>query len=279
MVGDGLVFDPTKHFIVCVNMLGSCYGSTGPNELDPASGKPYLLDFPLVTIRDMVKLNDMVRKHLGIAKIHLLIGGSMGGQQALEWSIMAPEVINNLVVIAANASHSPYGIAINEAQRMAIEADPTFFGIGQTGGLEGMKAARAMALTTYRNYDAFLQTQSEEVLDKINDFKASSYQRYQGQKLAKRFSPYSYWFLTKAMDSHNVGRGRNSREAALRVIRAKTLVVGIQTDQLFPIREQHFLAEHISSALFKEIASDFGHDGFLLEYQQLSELINELILR
>jgi len=271
LFGETDLFNPKESFIVCANMLGSCYGSTAP--LQTTKSKQYH-KFPLVTIRDMVKAHDLLRKHLGIEKIDTIIGGSMGGQQALEWNVQQPNLFDKLILLATNAQHSPWGIAFNESQRMAIENDSTWQLSTVSAGLKGMKAARSMALLSYRSYFAYGQTQQEIDNNKVDDFKASSYQRYQGEKLMKRFNAFSYYRLSQAMDSHNLGRNRKSVEAALKQIEAKTLVIGISTDFLFPPSEQRFITKNISNARFVEIDSFYGHDGFLVETEKLTEIIS-----
>lgn len=274
LVGEGKVFDPEKHFIICVNMLGSCYGSTNPDSLNPATGAPYLDTFPMITIRDMVRAMDLLRQSLGITKITLGAGGSMGGQQLLEWAILQPELFEHIFVIGTNAVHSPWGIAFNEAQRMALEADPTLWSPDTNAGKKGLEAARATAMISYRNYTAFEETQQDDP-DKMDDFRASSYQRYQGQKLSKRFTAKSYYYLSKAMDSHNVGRHRESVDTALSTIQSKTLVIGINTDFLFPPKEQKRIAENIPHCQYAEISTPYGHDGFLIEWDLLTQLIRD----
>jgi homoserine O-acetyltransferase len=273
LVGANSLFDPSKYYIVCANILGSCYGSSGPLEVNPKTGKPYFLSFPQVSIRDMVGAHELLRAHLGIDKIHTCIGGSLGGQQALEWAIINPSLISNLILLATNAHHSPWGIAFNESQRMAIKADPTWDQESPDAGAAGLKAARAVALLSYRNYSTYLSSQSEEDVNKTDNFKASSYQNYQGEKLVKRFNCHSYLYLSKAMDSHNVGRGRGTVEKALQGVKSKTLLIGIKSDILFPVSEQIFLANQIPNAEYNEIDSLYGHDGFLIETQKISELI------
>ncbi len=272
---DGSPYDPREHFIICANVLGGCYGSTGPLSINPKTGKNYFHDFPLLTIRDIVRSLDLLRIHLGLEQIQTLIGGSLGGQQALEWAILQPEVFQNLVVVATNAQHSPWGIAFNEAQRMAIAADSTWKENDSRAGIDGLKAARAIGMISYRAYKGFAETQSEKNPATIDDFRASSYQRYQGQKLANRFNAFTYWVLSKIMDSHHVGRGRKSMEAALQSIKAETLVIGIESDILFPIHEQKFLASLIPNAQFEKIDSLFGHDGFLVETDQFKKLVQK----
>ena len=270
LVGSGCYFDPAEDYILCANILGSCYGSTGPLSLDPRSGQPYYGRFPVLTVRDMVGALELLRQALDLPKIDLLIGGSLGGQQAMEWAIRCPERFERLVLLATNARHSPWGIAFNESQRLAIEADATWGEDSPQAGQAGMKAARSLALLSYRNYGTYAQAQSEPDHAWRQPFKAASYQAYQGEKLVKRFNAYSYYRLSQAMDSHNVGRGRESLEAALGQIQAKTLVISIAEDLLFPASEQAFLARYIPAAIHVELPSKYGHDGFLLEVQGIS---------
>ena len=274
---EGTPFDPRDYFIICANALGGCYGSTGPLSINPQTGKPFYHAFPAITNRDIVKSFDLLRQHLGISKIHTLLGGSLGGQQVLEWAIQDPLVFDRIIPIATNAFHSPWGIAFNEAQRMAIEADTSWKEDDARAGIEGLKAARAMGMISFRTYDTFLQTQSEKTLDKTDDYRAASYQRYQGQKLANRFNAFTYWVLTKAMDSHHVGRGRTSAEAALKKIKAKTLVIGIDSDLLFPVREQEYLAKYIPGATWDTLSSLHGHDGFLVEFDQFKSTVRKFL--
>lgn len=270
LVGKGKFFNPEKHFIVCANVLGSCYGSTGPLSINEDTGNPYHHDFPTLTIRDIVKSLDLLRLHLGIDNINTLIGGSLGGQQALEWAIQKSELIKNLFLIATNAQHSSWGKAFNESQRLAIKADRTWYSYSDDAGLKGLKAARTIALLSYRNYETYNSTQldNDELTD---DFNAASYQNYQGEKLINRFNAFSYWHLSKAMDSHNVARGRESIVNALSLVKAKTLVIAVSSDLLFPVTESKVLAEGISNSQLSIINSLYGHDGFLIETEQLKK--------
>lgn len=218
----------------------------------------------------------MLADHLGISTIHLLIGGSLGGQQALEFTLLNQVKVDNLVLLATNAIHSPWGIAFNESQRLAIEADATFNDKTENGGRNGLIAARTIAMLSYRTYIIYEQKQKDE--DSVyNDFKASSYQKYQGEKLANRFNAHSYWTLSKAMDSQNLARNRESLEKSLAQISSNTLVIGISSDILFPPSEQKFIANHIPNAKFIEIDSIFGHDGFLVELQELNTILEHLV--
>ena len=273
LFGEGYFFDPADWFIVCANVLGSCYGSTCPLDPDPATGVGRFQEFPLLTIRDIAAAHEALRQELGLTYIHTLIGGSMGGQQALEWAVSQPELFGHLVVIATSARHSAWGIAFNEAQRLAIEADATYHESRPGGGDAGLAAARAVALLSYRGYDAYLATQTEPDDNRLRDFRASSYQRYQGDKLVARFDAYSYVVLTRAMDSHNIGRGRGGVAAALASIRARTLVLGITSDVLFPLVEQREIANGIPGAVYGELDSSFGHDGFLLDTAKITQAL------
>jgi homoserine O-acetyltransferase len=275
LFGPGTYFDPADWFIVCANILGSCYGSTGPLTAGSEATEPLYQQFPLVTIRDMVAGHEALRLELGLEKVHTLLGGSLGGQQALEWAILRPEVFVNLIVLATNAQHSPWGIAFNEAQRLAIFADSTYHDGTPTGGQQGLKAARATALLSYRSYEAYGRTQTETDLDRLDDFRASSYQQHQGDKLVARFNAYSYVALSRSMDTHHVGRGRGSAALALAQIKARTLVLGISSDVLFPPSEQQFLAQHIPGATYAEMDSQFGHDGFLIETAQITQFLEQ----
>ena len=276
LFGPGHYFDPSNWFIVCANVLGSCYGSTSPIDVDPATGQPRYQHFPLLTIRDLVSAHEALRQHLQLLEIHTLIGGSLGGQQALEWAVQCPELFNNLVVIATNARHSAWGIAFNEAQRMAIEADPTYAAGQPGGGDDGLRAARAMALLSYRSYSAYAETQTDLEQDKLlREHRASTYQRHQGNKLVSRFNAYSYVVLSRAMDTHNLGRGRGGVPAALGRIGARTLVLGITSDVLFPVSEQRELSTHINGAVYAELDSLYGHDGFLLETATITDFLQQ----
>ena len=256
LVGENDFINPKEHFIVCANMLGSCYGSTEPTDFE----------FPLITIRDMVDAHKLLKIHLGILRIKLGIGGSMGGQQLLEWAVQKPELFETIVPIATNAKHSAWGIAFNEAQRMAIRT--------AKNASEGLETARAIGMLSYRNYETFDATQSDED-DRTDKYSASSYQRYQGIKLRQRFSPFSYYYLSKAMDSHNVGIRRDGPANALKKVKSKAIVIGVETDILFPLHEQKFIFDKIPDSTFYPIQSLYGHDGFLIETDQIAAILKK----
>ncbi len=272
LVGDGKILDPKKYFIICANMLGSCYGATNANSINPLTGKRYGKDFPLISMRDVVNSHKILQKHLNVNKIYIGIGGSMGGQQVLEWSIMDENVFENIIVMAAGAKMYPWAIALNETQRMALEADATLYEDDENAGRKGLEAARAVGLISYRNYETYNKVQ-RDYNDSLEDFRVKTYQRYQGLKLSNRFTALSYWSVTKTMDSHNVGRSRGGIENALKQVKANTLIIGIQTDMLFPMDEQIELATYIPKAQLEIIDSPYGHDGFLIEYPTITTLM------
>lgn len=271
LVGEGLAFDTNNYFVICANILGSCYGTTGPSSVNAATGKPFLHSFPFITIRDMVKAHVLLREHLCINSIYLLAGGSMGGYQVLEWAVIEPQISKQLFVITTSAKESAWGVAIHTAQRMAIETDPSWTAGELTDGRNGLKVARAIGMLTYRSYESFVKTQSDTDPEKVDQFMASSYIRYQGEKLANRFTAYSYWTLSKALDSHNLARSRGSMENVLTSICIKTLIIGITSDLLCPLQELQFLARHIPNASFVTIDSLYGHDGFLVETDAITQ--------
>lgn len=277
MIGEDKVFDPAKYFIICVNMPGSCYGSISPLDTNPETGTPYYHDFPFFTIRDMVHAFRLLQKDLGIDKIKIGIGGSTGGQQLMEWAVQDPDLFEYIFPIATNAVFSPWGKAFNASQRLAIEADSTWNEKIKDAGKKGLEVARSIALLSYRTDTAYNNTQADKNNDLIEGFRSESYQRYQGEKLSARFNAFSYYALTKTMDSHNVGRGRTSVAHALNSIKAKTLVLSMEGDILFPPYEQEFIASNIPNAHVKMIMSDYGHDGFLLEFDQLTKAINSFL--
>ncbi|HZE83406.1 MAG TPA: homoserine O-acetyltransferase, partial [Puia sp.] len=201
-------------------------------------------------------------------------GGSMGGYQALEWCVMEKEVIGRLFLIATSPAESAWGIAIHTAQRLAIEADASWQEPSPDAGGKGLKAARAIGILTYRNYGILVRKQTDPDTEKTDHFKASSYVNYQGDKLVGRFNAYSYWLLTKAMDSHQLARGRKGGlEEILCGIQQPTLIIGIGSDILCPLEEQRFMAGHMPDARLSEIDSAYGHDGFMVEGAKIAALL------
>ena len=289
MVGKDCWVNPDKDFVVCVNIFGSAYGTTGPrhfgnreSEIDNreagvSSPKGYL-DFPLFTVRDTARLFTLVRKHLGIKQVDLLVGSSIGGFHALEWAIIEGSVIQRAAFIATAPRVSPWLSAWMEVQRMALEADPTFRACESLdGGRKGLETARAISLISYRSFDGYNLTQYETDDDCLFASRAASYERYQGEKLVKRgFDAYSYYYLLHCVDSQNVGRYRGGVANALAQITAKSIVISITSDGLFPPAESSEWVKHIPGAKYYEIESRFGHDGFLLETNQITNILQQL---
>lgn len=268
--------DHDKYFIVCANIIGSCYGSTGPLSNNPVTGEPYYDSFPKLTIRDMVKAHILLADHLKIGSIFSLIGSSVGGFQALEWAVMQPDRFQSMVLIATAPYASPWTIAIDETQRMAIFADKSYGEKSKDAAKDGLAAARAIGLLTYRGGKGYNLTQQDNNdQQSVPDYhRACSYQRHQGDKLVNRFDAYSYVTILDAFDTHNIGRGRNGIQEALKALKMPVLVIGITTDIIFSPEEMKELAGMIPDSLYKEIQSEFGHDGFLVEHKILNEIIN-----
>lgn len=279
-VETGCFLDPAKWFVVCANILGSHYGTTGPLSVNTATGTPYYGDFPDFTIRDMVAVHRVLADALGIGRIHALVGSSVGGFQAVEWAVDEPERFDKLVLIATAPVATPWAIAIDETQRMAIEADPTYGERRPDAAMAGLAAARAIGLLTYRGGEGYNLTQRETEPGKLLPRAAHrpcSYQQYQGLKLCRRYNAYSYVKILDAFDTHDVGRSRGGLEKALSRISAQTMTVGITTDMIFPPAEMRRLAAAIPGAAYEELTSDFGHDGFLVEHQRLNDILTKFL--
>jgi len=291
VIGPSRAFDPEQCCVVCANILGSCYGTTGPASRNPATGAAYGPDFPPVTVRDMVRAQKLLLDHIGVRSLRAVTGGSLGGMQALEWAILYPAMVQAIIPIATSAAHSPWAIGISETQRLAIMSDPEWRGGRYAHQPErGLAVARAIAMLSYRSFPSlaarFGRTPVEpgdghERLrifgERPPEFAVESYLRYQGQKLADRFDANTYITLTRAMDAHDVGAGRGSVKDALGTIRARALVLGISSDILYPPAEQRAIAAAIPGAAYGEIASPHGHDAFLIEFQQLNALLTHFL--
>lgn len=275
-VEEGRFLDPAKHFVVCANILGSHYGTTGPLSINPTTGEPWYGDFPAFTIRDMVAAHQVLAEALGIDRIKALVGSSVGGFQAVEWAVMEPSRFEKLILIATAAKASPWTIAIDETQRMAIEADATFGERRADAGMRGMAAARALGLLTYRGSLGYNLTQ-QDPKEAPAVHRASTYQQYQGEKLCRRYNAYSYVAILNAFDTHDVGRGRRGLEQELAQITAETILVGITSDIIFTPEEMRALQQQIPESRYYEIDSPFGHDGFLVEHVQLNEILYPFI--
>jgi len=281
LLGPGKAFDTSRFFIFCGNVLGSPYGTASPCTIDPSTGRHYGADFPMTTIRDDVRLHKTVLDSMGVSQIAIVIGGSLGGMQALEWAMLGSEYVRSIVAIATSGKHSAWGISWGEAQRQAIYSDPKFLK-GRYSFADppkaGLAAARMSALLTYRSRDSFETRFGRRQTMKSTtepQFSAQSYLQYQGNKFVSRFDANCYIAITCKMDTHDLGTNRGSYQSALRSLKQPTLIVGIESDGLFTISEQIELAETIPDAKLRRIDSPDGHDGFLLEFEQLNKLIVE----
>jgi len=277
LFGENDIFDWDKHFIICANNLGSPYGGSSAKQINTANGEIYGLDFPFFTIRDTANFHIDLLKHFNIDKIKMLIGGSCGGNIAQEIAYTLGDRIENLVLLCCSSRETPWAIAIHQAQRLILEADKTISNKTATAGISGLKACRAAALPYYRTQKSFNLRQNEISLNIVDNFRASSYINYQGDKFIKRFNAQCYYTLLNALDTHNIGRNRNSIEEALSKISANTAVIGFQSDLLIPTNEQQFLAKHIPNATYYEIKSIYGHDAFLIEHDYIRKAIRSKI--
>jgi homoserine O-acetyltransferase len=280
-IGSGKAFDPDKHFIVCSNFLGGCYGTTGPLSLNPTTGKPYLGTFPEVTVRDMVRVQKRLLDSLGVKEALCVAGGSLGGMQVLEWALLYPEIVKSIVPIATAAAHSGWAIGFNEAARRAIQNDPKWNDGDYTEQPAlGLKLAREIAMISYRSPESFHQRfgRKTRAYNGTEMYEAESYLLHQGERLLERFDAATYILITRAMDSHDVGKERGSVKEVLGRIRAKTLCLGIDTDILYPVWEQQEIAASIPGASYREITSLHGHDAFLIEYEQLNKIVSEFLV-
>lgn len=277
LIGSGKALDTDKYFVICSNVLGSCYGTTGPTDIDPVSGKTFGLNFPKISVRDMVKVQKELFDYLNIPFIKLAIGGSLGGMQIFEWAIMFPEMIKSIMPIASSVGHSPWAMGLNEVSRNAIKNDTDWNnGNYTTQPQKGLSLARKIAMLTYRSYSSFEEKFGRK---KQNDdmFEVESYLNYQGHKLCERFDANTYLYLSEAMDNHDVGFNRNGIENALKKISCKTEIVGIDSDILYPVEEQKKIASMIPNATYSEIVSLHGHDAFLIEFSQVEKIIKSFL--
>uniref|UniRef100_M4BTL9 AB hydrolase-1 domain-containing protein n=1 Tax=Hyaloperonospora arabidopsidis (strain Emoy2) TaxID=559515 RepID=M4BTL9_HYAAE len=283
----------SKYFLVCCNILGSCHGSTGPTSMNPLTNRPYGPTFPSVTIRDAVALQRLLlEEKLQVRQVQAVIGGSLGGMQTLEWMFQGQDLVKTFVAIACGAQHSAWQIAMSDLQRRAIYLDPKFckgYYLPQARPDRGLALARQIAMVSYRSYAAYTEkfgrvkveaSQSEEEergLEKYGRFEVQSYLHYQGEKFLSRFDVNSYLTLLDMMDTHDVGRKRGGVEKALGSVSQPALVIGIDSDVLYPLCEQKELARALPNAQFTTLSSLHGHDGFLLGQKAISEHIKRFL--
>jgi homoserine O-acetyltransferase len=277
LIGPGLALDTRRYAVFCPNVLGGCHGSTGPSSL-AADGRPYGSRFPALTIRDLVAAEQQWADTLELRRWSAVIGGSLGGMRALEWAISAPERVERLLVLATTAAASPDNQACHSTQMRAIELDPAFQGgdyYGAPGGgpIQGLALARSIARLSYGCEREFSLRFQHEDAAAVQD-----YLRQDAERLCRRYDANSYRVLTDAMSGHNVGRHRGGIAAALARIQARTTVISIDSDRLFPPHQQLELVRHLRCAVsYTRIVSDDGHDGFLSEQSQLAPLIQQAL--
>ena len=276
IIGTGRAFDPARDFVVCANILGSCYGTTGPVSYKPGTTTRYRADFPRVSVRDMVELERILLDALGVGRLELVTGPSLGGMQALEWAAMYPDRVGSVVPIGVGGRHSAWCIGVSEAQRAAIAADPNWndgYYSDDAPPRDGLAAARMMAVCTYRSWQSFEQRFARERRD-AGQFQVQSYLRHQGAKINERFDANTYVTLTHAMHTHDLARGRGDYREVLRSIEQPALVVSVSSDALYPPEEQRLLADHLPNAEYEVLDCPHGHDGFLIETDRLGDMID-----
>lgn len=293
LVGPGRVFDTDRFFIICANVLGGCQGTTGPASIDETTGEPYGMRFPVVTIRDMVRVQRMLLDHLGIERLFLVAGGSMGGMQTLQWAVDYPDMVGAALPIATPGRASAQAIAYNEVGRQAIMLDPYWRGgdyYGYADGPEaGLGVARMVGMITYQSDESMahkfgrrlMEGPEADMYDLSTQFEVESYLHYQGRKLARRFDANTYIYLTRALDLFDLAHGYGSFEAALERIQCPVLLYGMSSDILYPTYQQKELADTLArlgkTIEYAELDTAYGHDGFLIEFPRMEPILREFV--
>lgn len=291
LIGPGKALDSDKYFIICSNVLGGCKGTTGPSSINPKTGKEYGLDFPVITIRDMVNVQKKLIDSFGIEELVAVIGGSMGGMQVLQWMVSYPEMVKKAVPIATTASSSPQQIAFNEVGRQSISSDPNwnygnYYGTGKIPK-NGLAVARMVAHITYLSDESMylkfgrdLQDKEEVTYDLSMDFQVESYLHHQGESFVKRFDANSYLYITKAVDLFDLALN-NSLIDGFKDVKSKVEVVSVDSDWLYPIEQGMEIVSALNAndveVSFSELKSSYGHDAFLLEKGQLNYIISKFL--
>jgi homoserine O-acetyltransferase/O-succinyltransferase len=285
LIGPNKALDTNRYFVICSNILGGCYGTTGPTSMNPATGEKFNASFPRITIRDIVNVQKRLLDTLGVRKLFSVIGSSLGGMQVLEWAVMYPDFCETIIPISTSASQSAWCIALNAIARTAITNDPQW-NEGNYGEqpAAGLSHARMLGMITYRTPEELderfgRKREKQNPFDRSNRFDVESYLHYQGEKLVDRFDANTYLTLSHATDSHDLAVGRGPLEEVCSTIRAKALCVGVSSDIRYPTREQKHLAQVIPYAEYAEIESVHGHDAFLIEYDQLTRIIVDFFER
>ncbi len=289
MIGPGKAFDTDKYFVICSNVLGGCKGSTGPSSTNPVTNRPYGLDFPTITIKDMVKAQKYLIDHLGIEKLLCVVGGSMGGMQALQWAASYPEMVRSVIPIATTLKHSPQQIAFNEVGRLAIMADPDWKGgnyYGLSIAAKGLSVARMIGHITYMSDSSMNEKfarrfSNSKIPSKFGaEFEVEEYLHYQGDNFVKRFDANSYLYITKALDYFDLSNGRTLFEV-FKGIRAKFLIMAFKSDWLYPTYQSKEILKICKlagiEATYCEINSTYGHDAFLLEIEEETHLVKHFL--
>lgn len=285
LIGPGAALDTDRYAVICSNILGSCYGTTGPISPDPRTGRRYGRAFPRITVADMVAVQRRLLEGLGVTRLVAVAGGSLGGLQVIEWAAQAPGMVGAIIPIASNLAHSAWNVAFNEVARQAIRLDPNFHaGDYDEHGVSperGLSLARMIAMISYRSSQSFQERFGRELREEARGprgkYEVESYLHYQGQKLVERFDANCYLRITEAMDDFDVGEGRRGAAAALKPFRGPALVVGIDSDVLYPTWQQHeqvaLLRANGNRVVYDEIQSPHGHDAFLMEWDQLERMV------
>ena len=291
VIGPGKALDTEKYFIICSNVLGGCKGTTGPSSIDPKTGKPYALNFPVITIGDMVRVQKKLIDHFEISQLMAVIGGSMGGMQVLEWMVSYPEMMKKAIPIATTAMSSPQQIAFNDVGRQAIFSDPNWNGGNyyETGKLpgNGLSLARMIAHITYLSDESMdikfgrgLQDKEEISYDFSIDFQIESYLKHQGETFVKRFDANSYLFITKAVDLFDL-RINNSLIDGFKGVESKVHVISVDSDWLYPSVQSMEIVNSLNAneleVSYSEVKSNYGHDAFLLEKGQLNHMLSKFL--
>ena len=286
LVGPGKALDTNKYFVVCSNVIGGCSGSTGPGDINPKTSKPFGLDFPLITIADMVAAQKKLLDYLGIPSLHAVIGGSMGGMQALQWAVMYPDVVHNLVALATCARHTPQQIAFNEVGRRAIVSDPNWKGgfyYGTEGPVLGLSVARMIGHITYLSETSMMAKFGRRVREAHAEkfepaFEVETYLSHQGSAFVGRFDANSYLYITKALDTFDLASEEGSLGDSLARFKGRSLLLSFTSDWLYPPAQLKEIATairmHQGAVTYCEIDADYGHDSFLLKNEQTESLVD-----
>ena len=288
-IGTGRALDTSRYFVICTNLLGGCYGTTGPSSVDPRTGRPYGMDFPMVVVEDMVRAQLLLLDHLGIARLHASVGASLGGMQSLMLAATAPERVGRVVSISACSRAHPQSIALRYVQRQVLMADPAWAEgryLGVSFPRVGMKLAREIGTITYRSgpewEDRFARQRAADAPTFGPDFEVESYLEHQGEKFCEQYDPNSYLYISKAMDLFDLSEGCASHEAGVARVKAPSLVIGVSSDILFPSWQQAELARMLEASGTRtthlELDAPYGHDTFLIDVERVGGAVRRHLL-